>query len=213
MNDGRTYYEILDVAANASFEEIHRAFREIQSIYDKESLSTYSLFSPKERTAILAEAKQAYQTLSNREKREVYDTRLVDAGCLSEEQRFSSKSKTPVPVFTTGSPEGNGHVEKSLKEKTTGAAFLELRQKVQAKSAISGRDLKALRLHAGISLADIFEMSRVSETTLRAIESDNAATLPPSIYLKGFLKSYAECLDLDPAIIVQGYMANISKVS
>ncbi|HCY88008.1 MAG TPA: hypothetical protein DHV36_22920 [Desulfobacteraceae bacterium] len=213
MTPKRTYYEILDIAEDASFEDIHRAFREIQSIYEPGSLSTYSLFSTKERTAILTEAEQAYQTLTSREKRDAYDRKLVDDGRLSEKKRFANKTKTPSPVFTTGTPEGNGRVEKTVKEKTAGAAFSKLRQKMQAKPAISGRDLKALRQGAKISLADIFEMSRVSITTLRAIESDNTATLPPSIYLKGFLKSYAECLDLDPAVIVRGYMANISQVS
>lgn len=213
MNRDRTYYDILDIPADASSEEIRKAFREIQSIYDQESLSTYSLFSPKERAAILAEAEHAFRALSSLEQRSAYDRTLVDSGRLSEDKLFSGKAKTPVPVFSAGSADGNGRAEKRLKSKTAGRDFAALKQEVAAKVAISGRDLKQLRRLAEISLADIFEMSRVSVATLRAIEADNTTILPPSIYLKGFLKSYAECLDLDPDAIVQGYMANISQIS
>ena len=49
-----------------------------------------------------------------------------------------------------------------------------------------------------ISLGDIFEASRVSVATLEAIEKEDGDGLPADVYLKGFLKSYAECLGLDP---------------
>ena len=49
MKTHQTLYEILEVPANARFNDIRAAFREIQTVYDKDSLSTYSLFSAKER--------------------------------------------------------------------------------------------------------------------------------------------------------------------
>ncbi len=213
MKEELTYYEILDIVPNASFEDIRSAFREIQSIYDKDSLSTYSLFSKEERVAILDQADLAFQTLTDRNKRTAYDQGLLGAGKLSEEMLLPNKANTTVPVFNTHTPEDNGRIFRDLKQKTCGRNFQSLRDVVQAKDAISGKDLKQLRELADISLTDIFEMSRVSVATLKAIESDSAVKLPPSIYLKGFLKSYAECLDLDPLRIVPGYMANLSQIS
>ena len=213
MKEELTYYEILDIDPNATFEEIRGAFREIQSIYDKDSLSTYSLFSKEERAVILAQAERAFSTLTDREKRAAYDRELLEEGKLSEEMLFSNKAKTPVPVFNTNVPESNGQALRDLKQKTGGREFQSLKDVIQAKDAISGKELKKLRGLAGISLTDIFEMSRVSVAVLEAIESDSITKLPPSIYLKGFLKSYAECLDLDPLRIVPGYMVNLSQLS
>ena len=47
--DAYTHYEILEVSANASFLDIRKAYKEILSIYDADSISTYSLFTPAER--------------------------------------------------------------------------------------------------------------------------------------------------------------------
>ncbi len=213
IKEGLTYYEILDIASNASFEDIRSAFREIQSIYDKDSLITYSLFSKEERAVILGQAERAFWALTDRGKRTAYDQGLLVAGRLSEDMLFSNKAKAPVPVFNTNTIEGNGQVFRDLKEKTGGRNFQSLKDVIQAKDAISGKDLKQLREIVDVTLTDIFEMSRVSVATLEAIESDSITKLPPSIYLKGFLKSYAECLDLDPARIVPGYMVNLSQLS
>jgi DnaJ-class molecular chaperone len=72
-----THYEVLEVSANASFSDIRNAYKEILSIYDTDSLSTYSLFTPLEREKILAQAESAFQTLGDKEKRRTYDRSLL----------------------------------------------------------------------------------------------------------------------------------------
>lgn len=76
---------------------------------------------------------------------------------------------------------------------------------------ISGKDLKNFREHLGIELEDIHQATKISPAALKAIEKDDIANLPPTIYLKSFLKSYAEILQLDPKKIVEGYLKNIEK--
>jgi len=218
MKKGLTLYEILDVSTDAAFADIRSAFREIQSIYDKESLSTYSLFSVTERQDILDRADQAFKTLMDSDKRAVYDKTLLGTGQLSETMMFKNKAKTPVPIFDPQSSRRNGHatqritqrITRQIKEKTRGNGFRRLRDEIQAKKEISGKDLKILRRAANVELADIFELSRVSIPILEAIEENCKEKLPPKIYLKGFLKSYAEFLDLDPELIIPGYLADLS---
>jgi len=77
--------------------------------------------------------------------------------------------------------------------------------------AISGKDLKNLRESLGIDLAEVHWATKISPTALEAIEKDDIANLPPTIYLKSFLKSYAEVLQLDTKKIVEGYLKNIEK--
>lgn len=77
--------------------------------------------------------------------------------------------------------------------------------------AISGKDLKYLRKFFGIGLDEVYQATKISPTALEAIEKDDIANLPPTIYLKSFLKSYAEILQLDTKLIVEGYLKNIEK--
>ena len=76
---------------------------------------------------------------------------------------------------------------------------------------ICGKDLKNLRESLGIELEEFFQATKISPTTLEAIEKDDIGNLPPSIYLKSFLKSYAEILQLDTKRIVDGYLKNLEK--
>ncbi len=218
MKEGLTLYEILNVSTDASFTDIRSAFREIQSIYDKDSLSTYSLFSETERQGILDRADQAFQTLMDRDKRASYDQSLLGTGQLSETMMFKNKANTPIPIFPSTPSQRNGQVTQGMsqqisrrvKEKTSGKEFRRLRDEIQARKAISGEDLKTLRMAANVELMDIFELSRISITILKAIEGNSREKLPPTIYLKGFLKSYAKFLDLDPELIIPGYLADFS---
>jgi DnaJ-class molecular chaperone len=56
--DDQTYYEVLGVSFNADSEQIQSAYSELLSIYDTDSLSTYSLFSATERQTILDQVKK-----------------------------------------------------------------------------------------------------------------------------------------------------------
>ncbi|MBU0970273.1 MAG: helix-turn-helix domain-containing protein [Proteobacteria bacterium] len=209
--DTCTHYEILEIPANASFLDIRKAYKEISSIYDADSISTYSLFTPEERQRILDRADLAFQILGDIEKRKEYDTVLLEAGKVSPEMLVSDKPDPLVPIFHTQLPPGNGHVDRKIKEKISEKEVRVLAQEIQSKELISGQDLKALRMAADIELVEIFEVSRISVNTLEAIESGCKGKLPSPIYLKGFLKSYARFLDLVPEVIIAGYMAYLSR--
>ncbi|MEA5466891.1 helix-turn-helix domain-containing protein [Leptothoe sp. PORK10 BA2] len=66
-----------------------------------------------------------------------------------------------------------------------------------------GQHLKTIRTHQGLSLKQISQRTRIQPNQLRAIESGNWAMLPEAIYVKGFLKQYAQTLGLDGAAIAQ----------
>ena len=76
---------------------------------------------------------------------------------------------------------------------------------------ISGKYLRELRESLEIELEEVFQATKISPTALEAIEKDDIANLPPTIYLKSFLKSYAEMLQLDAKKIVEEYLRNIEK--
>jgi len=209
--DEYTFYEILDVSANASSHDIRDAYKEILSIYDKDSLSTYSLFTPLEREKLLTQAESAFITLSDGEKRAAYNSTLLASGRLTSSMLIQNRAKKPLAVFQAPLPGGKGGLDRIIREKLNEKSVRELRAQIQSKELISGQDLKSVRTAANIDLVDIFEASRVSVNILEAIEENDSKRLPSPIYLKGFLKSYAQFLNLEPGIIIPGYMAYLSR--
>jgi hypothetical protein len=79
-------------------------------------------------------------------------------------------------------------------------------QEILAHDILSGKDLKNIRDELGISLEQIAEMAKVRMVYLRAIEEDQFEKMPPRIFLKSFLRTYAQCMGLDGDIVVSRYL-------
>lgn len=207
------YYEILEVSYGASSFEIRQAYKEALSVYNEDSLVTYSFFTDEQREKVLKQIEEAFLTLIDEDKRAEYDEMLVDAGKIDASKLKRKKTKKPIPLFQTN--------KKSLGEKTL---FKRVQEKIEqedvrkrldsilAKETISGADLKKLRESLDVALEEIFEIARVRVSILKSIEGDEVEDLPSAIYLKNFLKSYAKILQLDPNKIVEGYINNIRHI-
>jgi len=68
-----------------------------------------------------------------------------------------------------------------------------------------GETLRAARRQQRLSLADAAAETRVRETYLAALEEEQFATLGGDVYVKGFLRSYAKYLGIDPDPLVDTY--------
>lgn len=60
-----------------------------------------------------------------------------------------------------------------------------------------GRILRQARSEQGLSLEEVQEATRIRERYLDALEKDNYEVLPAAVYVRGFLKTYANFLGLD----------------
>ncbi len=203
-------YEILGIPLNASYFEIRQAYKEELSIYDEDSVISSAFFSDDERDGVLKKIEEAFVTLIDDNKRGKYDRALVDAGIADVSILSKKGQKKPIPLFQMGrSAEYNALVErvkKRVEEKDVTAISTE----ILSKEVISGNDLKRLRESIGITLEEVFEVARIRKSFLRAIEEDQFEELPPMVYLKSFLKSYAELLQVDVQKIVEGYIKNVT---
>jgi cytoskeletal protein RodZ len=74
-----------------------------------------------------------------------------------------------------------------------------------------GAYLKKTRIEKGLSIEDIMDYTRISKYVLQQIEEVNASKLPEAVYLKGFLKSYAQAMGIDPSDVLERYKRYISK--
>jgi cytoskeleton protein RodZ len=66
-----------------------------------------------------------------------------------------------------------------------------------------GSFLKSEREKKKKSLKDISNATKISKTTIEAIEEDRKESLPPPSYVRGFLRIYAKELDLDPDEVIE----------
>jgi cytoskeleton protein RodZ len=70
-----------------------------------------------------------------------------------------------------------------------------------------GRYLQARRMKQGISLEAISRLTRITTTCLKQIESEDLANLPAPVFVKGFLRSYAEAVGADTQEVFRRYEA------
>jgi cytoskeletal protein RodZ len=79
--------------------------------------------------------------------------------------------------------------------------------------AAPGAQLRQAREHRGLSLDEVATKTRVQRRYLQALEEGTVDKLPEPVYARGFLKRYADFLNLDSAGIAERYfpMADIRK--
>ena len=70
--------------------------------------------------------------------------------------------------------------------------------------------LKKSREERHVELDDIAEATRIRRYYLEAIENDEWEKLPSKVFIKGFLKSYAEFLGLDKEAVIHQYLRTSS---
>lgn len=209
---GLTYYDILNIPANSSFIEIKRAYRDVLAIYNDDSLATYSLFASDERDNILGTIEEAFSTLIDEDKRATYDGMIVSSGQVDVSILSRKDKKKPIPLFHANNLTKEDNLVGWVKRKHIEKKVKKLSENMLSKDLISGNDLEELRKAIGIEISDIHVVTKVSISVLKAIENNQFEDLPSGFYLKNFLKSYSEILQIDSQKIIDGYLKNISHV-
>src|SRR5687767_10639612 len=112
LNEDETLYDVLEVTADKSSEEIRKAYFRIKAAYEKENVVLYSLISSEDREATLKKVESAYLILSDPEKRKQYDQYH---GILKVEEKAPE-------ILSVTPPQEPEHVEVSSQSTTTSIA-------------------------------------------------------------------------------------------
>jgi hypothetical protein len=204
------FYELLNVEFNASPLDISRAYKEVHELYREDSLASYSFFSKQEREEILAKLQEAYSTLMDEDKRYRYDRLLIERGILPEEMQFQAEHR----ALRRASPSHHFirnpllKITDELKALTTSNSVI---QEIFSNEVLSGKDLKRIRKELGISLEVIGEITKIRPIFLHAIEDDAFDIAPSRMFLKSYLKAYAQCIGLDANIVANRYLKRIDE--
>ena len=65
--------------------------------------------------------------------------------------------------------------------------------------------LSEAREASGMSLEEVSEATKIRSKYLEAIEQGDFAVIPGEVYLKGFMRNYADCVGLDGGQVVARY--------
>lgn len=71
-----------------------------------------------------------------------------------------------------------------------------------------GSFLRLQRERRGVSMAELSRLTRIPLASLDAIESDRFDELPGEVFVRGFLKAYAQAVDLLPADVLVRYTSS-----
>ena len=74
-----------------------------------------------------------------------------------------------------------------------------------------GETLRRARLDRGISIEDAARDTRIRARYLEALEAEDLNLLPPSVYTRGFVRTYAEYLGLNPQAMVDLYQPPVRR--
>ncbi|MDH4228559.1 MAG: helix-turn-helix domain-containing protein [Nitrospirota bacterium] len=103
--------------------------------------------------------------------------------------------RNPVPG---AQPEGAGVVPTARASRPAPRVVLE---------TFDGPAMRVAREQQGIARTAIATRTRISEFYIEAIEQEEFKKLPPEIYLRGYLRQYAEAIGVDPDKAVTEFMA------
>ena len=208
--DGFNYYEILEIPMTSSYFEIKRAYKDALSLYNEDSIVTYSLFSNEERDKIIEDIKNAFSTLTDDQKRAAYDQMLVDSGHVETLIPSRGKKYISTPLSSTHTSVNESHLYSRVKEKLLTEDVKTLSDEILLKERLLGDDLKKLRKAVDVKIQEIQHITKIRTSVLKAIEEHRFEELPPDTYLRSFLRSYAKILQINPQKIIDGYLKTIS---
>ncbi len=202
------YYELLEVAYDASAFEVHQAYKEMIQLYHDDSLASYSFFSRDEREEILRRLEEAYSTLMDEKRRSQYDQLLLERGIL-QKATPSQRDRTKLSLMSTAKRLATNEALRIRDRLKPIASSNPVIQEILANDVLSGKDLKKIRDELGISLEEIAEMVKVRIVYLHAIENDQFEKTPSRTFLKGFLRAYAQYMGLDADVVASRYLKRI----
>ncbi|MEN8161882.1 MAG: helix-turn-helix domain-containing protein [Myxococcota bacterium] len=184
------HYELLELARDATREEVERAYRMACATWVEGSLATYSVADDDALAALRGRVDEAYRVLMDVEARGAYDENL---GGLAPQ---------PAP-----------EPELLFEEEPEETAPAELPAEIDDFEDLSGPDegrwsgaaLRRTRLARGLEIAQISEVTKVNPLYLRCIEEERFEALPAPVYVRGFVGAYARCLGLDAGRVANDY--------
>ena len=193
----QNHYEILETHPAATREEVERAYRLALATYTDDSLAGYSVFAEGDAAALRERVEAAYRVLSDNRMRSEYDATLE-----ADRDEGSPPAEPSAPLVPVEPAIGEGHLPLQMAE----FAHLD-----DGAGEFDGERLRHFRIRGGMEIEDIARVTKISPTYLRFIEEERFADLPDSVYVRGFVTAYANCVGLEGKDVAASYMKRFDE--
>ncbi len=203
--DELDFYEILNLTFDCNDKDVENAYLCLMTIYSASSMASYGAISATERRSILNRIQAGYETLKTVEDRNAYQTTTLGLTDEAKKDEFAKglelrKELSPLPLNppVTGAKQTRREKKKGVEERSGD---------VSNQGVITGAHLRNIREAKGATLEEISEKTKVKKAYLDAIEREDKNSFPAPVFMKGFIKSYAKALGLNPEEISEKYRA------
>lgn len=222
----KNYYDVLEIATNASPQDIENAYVRARNAYSGDSVALYSLMTKDECDAVLGQIEEAYSVIGFPEKRREYD-RLRGFNQSGFNLNYSSpapttginavdnRPKDSIQYEDFGSNLIEAKVSKITAQKKFGLDYTEnseFEQAITDCTDFTGPFLKKVREYKNVTVDRMAEMTRISKTHINALENEDLAKLPADVYVRGYVYQYAKVLKLNPDTVAASYLLNFKKL-
>ncbi|MBN1114663.1 MAG: helix-turn-helix domain-containing protein [Oligoflexia bacterium] len=232
-NKNVNYYEILELPVDATRKEIIEAYQKTKSIYNKDSMALYTLYSDDESTRMLELIEEAYHVLINPHRRAVYDkennisTSRSIVSIAFDRPGHMRRTFVETPNFKNyDNPEQDekeqGKSQLSIQRNSPKSSYVEsapeyeidddLELRVSEEAEFEGAFFRRIREYKNMSLNFVSQKTKISLYHLEAIERENYSELPARVYVRGFINNYAKLLGLPVPKSVDAYMRRFDRV-
>jgi hypothetical protein len=221
------FYQVLEVAYDASPEEIQSAYEDAREIYSHEALVSVSILSEPERRRTYERIAEAYQTLIAEDSRRLYDESLGIPRKSPSRSRVSvERRETPLILSSPLNPLNTDSLTEALNDaeetrpSTAPPPPPEKPSPEPRRSPLqlglteeaTGEFLRLAREALGLDLATISEETKIGCSMLEYIETERVDRLPAPVYLKNFTLQIARCLGLDEEKVARTYLSRIRRL-
>ncbi len=174
-----SHYEVLGLDRGASDEEVRRAYRRARDIFATDSVAVAGLLTETDVTACVGRIEEARDVLLDPSRRRPYDLSITPPDALAA---WTEPAPVEPDVELGPAPE------------------------ITPETEFTGALLRSLREARGLDLKDVAARTKISVANLRAVEHEEFAALPASVYLRGFVAEMAKYLRLDVEQVTRSYL-------
>lgn len=211
MTTEKNYYEVLEVAPNASADEIFKAYTAAKTAYSGDSIALYSLLSEEEAHKVLELIEEAYNILSNPTKRKKYNQ--ARGIIVEDESNFMATTKPKEEVENES--QVMSHMNKLVAKKRYGLDYeqdTEFEKEIEQCSEFTGEFLAKIREYKKVDIVRMADMTKISKTYLQYIENEDVDKMPAIVYIRGFVYQYAKVLKLNPDLVANSYLQRVKAL-
>ena len=201
--DTANLYEVLDVSPGARQEEIERAYRMASATWAEGSLALYSLFEDKEAAVVRERVRYAYRILSDAEARRTYDEETFDSLAEGQPVGLANGELADADYKEVSVDDVEVSLDAALKGSLAGDSGED--------DEFDGPRLRRLRMHRGLDLDEIADITKVNSRYLLCIEEEAFDGLPAPVYVRGFVSAYAQTIGLNPQRVAASYMLRLEE--